>query len=334
MNYLKEVVAMDLDNKLVLVTGGAGFIGSTLCEALIKKRAQVTIVDLLSTTNADNLSGISSKVKLLEIDIRSSNLTNLITDTKFDIIFHLAGNASVNKSVKDPEYDFQVNLSAPIRILETIRYSTLKTVLIAISSAAVYGNLTYTQLSEEHATSPISPYGVSKLAFEQYINVYSHLYGIKAASVRLFPVYGPRQKKQVVYDFIDKIYRATSGLEIQGDGMQMRDLVFVDDVIQALLCIYARAPLVGETYNVATGIAYSTKDLAEMIFKIMDLEPNYYFTGFTKPGNPDILKADIRRIRKLGYKTEVGIEEGIIKTIEWYRSIARNINKIATKRII
>jgi UDP-glucose 4-epimerase len=311
---------VQLDHKSVLVTGGAGFIGSHLCQALVRKGSQVTIVDNLSNGSMNNLADIEHQVNFIKMDICSSAFTSLLVEANFDVIFHLAANAYVPPSVKDPEYDFQLNLVAPFRLLETIRYSGLNPTLVVNSSAGVYGNPIRVPISETDSAIPISPYGVSKLAMERYVYVFSQLYGIKAASLRLFSVYGPRQCKQIVYDFIRKITNNPASLEILGDGTQVRDFVYVEDVVQALLVVYEQAPLRGEVYNLASGVSYSTRDLAEIIFKIIGLEPNYYFSGSIRPGDPDVWIANIDRIQKLGYSPKFSLEEGIRRTIEWYRS--------------
>jgi nucleoside-diphosphate-sugar epimerase len=154
---------------------------------------------------------------------------------------------------------------------------------------------------------------------ERYIYVFSQLYGIKAASLRLFSVYGPRQCKQIVFDFINKISN-NARLEILGDGTQVRDLVYVDDVIQALLLIAQQGPLQGEVYNVATGKGCTTLELAEIVYQAMGLEPNYYFTGTVRPGDPNVWVADITRIRKLGFDPTFSLEVGIKKTLDWYQA--------------
>lgn len=312
---------MDNNRKSILVTGGAGFIGSHLCEALVSKGAQVTIVDNLSNGSLQNIAGIAQFIKFYNLDISSKAFVKLLVDANFDVIFHLAANAYVPPSVKNPEYDFRVNLSAPFQLLETLRCSGLNPVLVSNSSAGVYGNPIRVPICEDDLAIPISPYGVSKLTTDRYIYVYSQLYGLKAASIRLFSAYGPRQHKQIIFDFIRKISSNPSNLEILGDGTQVRDWIFVDDVVQALLVVSEHAPLNGEVYNVATGTGYTTRDLAEMIFKILDLEPKYHFSGSVRPGDPDVWIANIDRIRKLGYNPKISLEEGIKKTIDWYRSL-------------
>ena len=310
----------NLNCKSALVTGGAGFIGSALCEALVQKGARVTIVDNLSNGSRQNIEAIASQVDFYTMDICTPEFSNFLIDSDFDFIFHLAANAYVPPSVKNPEFDFQVNCAGPFHILDTMRRASLHASLIVNSSAGVYGNPSRLPISETDLTVPVSPYGVSKLAMERYLYVFSQLYGIKAASLRLFSVYGPRQFKQIVFDFITKISQNHAELEILGDGTQVRDLIYVKDVVQALLLVSEHAPMNGEVYNTATGRGYTTRELAEIIYQAMGLEPNYYYTGCIRPGDPHAWIADITKIKNLGFDPAFSLEAGIKKTVEWYQA--------------
>lgn len=309
---------MKTHNESVLVTGGAGFIGSHLCEALVRRGAHVTVVDNLSNGTVQNLQRIGDQIDLYELDIRSSAFRDLLLAGDFEAIFHLAANAYVPPSIENPDYDFQTNLVATFQLLETLRSSGLDSTLIVASSAAVYGNPSRIPISETDLTVPISPYGVSKLAVERYVSVYSQIYGLKAASLRLFSAYGPRQRKQIVYDFIKKISNNPSELMILGDGTQVRDLVYVEDIAQAALTVLENAPLEGEVYNVAGGRGYSTTAIAETMSNVMGLSPEFHYTGSIRPGDPEKWIACIDRIRKLGFCPRISLEEGMKRTIEWY----------------
>jgi UDP-glucose 4-epimerase len=205
-------------------------------------------------------------------------------------------------------------------LLETLRGSDLGSILIVASSAAVYGNPIRIPISETDLTVPISPYGVSKLAMERYVSVYSQVYGLKAASLRFFSAYGPRQHKQIVYDFIKKISNNPGELVILGDGTQVRDLVYVEDIVQAALVVLGNGPLEGEVYNVAGGRGYSTREIAETMTHVMDLRPKFRYTGSIRPGDPEKWIACIDKISKLGFSPRISLEEGMKRTIEWYNS--------------
>jgi UDP-glucose 4-epimerase len=155
---------------------------------------------------------------------------------------------------------------------------------------------------------------------ERYVSVYSGVYGLKAASLRFFSAYGPRQRKQIVYDFIKKISNNPSELVILGDGTQVRDLVYVEDIAQAALIVLDNAPLEGEVYNVAGGRGYSTREIAETMTNVMRLSPRFHYTGSIRPGDPEKWIAHIDRIRKLGFSPRISLEEGMRRTIEWYNS--------------
>jgi UDP-glucose 4-epimerase len=189
------------------------------------------------------------------------------------------------------------------------------------SSAAVYGNPSNIPIIETDPTLPISPYGISKLAIERYVSAYSRLYGLKAASLRPFSAYGPRLRKQVVYDFIVKLSTDPSELTILGDGNQVRDFIFVDDIVQAALVVLEKSPLCGDVYNVASGQGTSTQEIAEILAKAMGLRPKYHYTGSIRPGEPDKWIACIDKLRMLGFVPQVALEEGLKRTVEWYNSI-------------
>ena len=167
---------------------------------------------------------------------------------------------------------------------------------------------------------PISPYGAGKLALERYVYVYSKLYGLRAASLRFFSVYGPRQCKQIIYDQIKKLSGNPNEVEVLGDGTQVRDLLYVEDLVEAMLIVSEQAPLSGEVYNVASGQGHTTREIVETIAQCMDLRPKLNFTGSVRPGDPDKWVACIDRLRELGFSPRISLEEGIDRTARWYRT--------------
>jgi UDP-glucose 4-epimerase len=311
---------MSIQGKSVLVTGGCGFVGSHLAEALVERGAYVTIIDDLSSSTPDNIASISDRVDFHRLDIRSVDFRQFLLLGDFDAIFHFAANAYIPPSIECPEYDYEINLMAPFYLLETLREGNLRSALIVASSAAVYGNPIHIPVSECDPTIPISPYGVSKLATERYLAVYACIYGLRAASLRLFSVYGPRQHKQIVYDFIQKIAHNRHKLEILGDGSQVRDLVYVKDVVQAALLIWDRAPLHGEVYNVAVGTGMSTRQIAEIVADASGCNPQLAYTGSIRPGDCEKWIASVDRIKALGFSPRFSFEEGVRETVEWYHA--------------
>ncbi len=303
--------------KHVLVTGGAGFIGSHLVEQLVAAGATVTVVDNLSSGRRANLAAVDGAADLRELDIRQLTWDHVLSEQHYDVIFHLAANAYVPPSVERPAWDYQINLEGTFRLLEALRQTRWPGVLIYASSAAVYGNPMRMPIHEEDLTVPISPYGVAKLAAERYVAVFSQLYGLRAASLRIFSCYGPRQRKQVVYDLVKKIHENPAEVFIFGDGTQTRDFNYVEDTAQAAMLVAEHAPLRGEVYNVASGRECSIRELAESLCRILDVQPKFVYSGAVRPGDPEKWSVDISRLRALGYQPQISLDNGLRQTVEW-----------------
>ncbi len=221
----------------------------------------MTVVDDLSTGRSRHLRACAVARSSSTSAPLAALLETRPTLLDHDVIFHLAANAYIPPSVEDPAFDYALNLDTTFRLLEVLRGAAQPPRLVFTSSAAVYGDPQRLPIHESDPTVPISPYGVGKLAAERYVAVYSQLYGITASSVRLFSVYGPRQRKQVVYDLIDRLARDPARLEVIGDGTQERDFAFVDDVAAAIVLVGSDAPGRGEVYNVASGTSHSIAQL-------------------------------------------------------------------------
>jgi UDP-glucose 4-epimerase len=201
-------------DKKILITGGAGFLGSHLAEELVAQGALVIVVDNFASGAADNLACIADKIQLIQGDVLSINWIEILQQHELDFFFHLVGNAYVPASVENPAMDFALNLRLAFDILESLRKISWPGRFVFPSSAAVYGNPEKLPICEEDRVLPISPYGVSKLAVERYLSVYHRLYGVNTASLRLFSVYGPRQRKLVVYDLIKKHGQPRGGIRL------------------------------------------------------------------------------------------------------------------------
>ena len=303
----------------VLVTGGAGFIGSHLVETLLDHGAEVlTVVDSLSSGRLSNLSAVHSRISIRQLDLVQHDLDPLLREGRFDTLFHLAGNAHVNKSVDDPRMDFERNVVATFRVLEAVRRASPDTRVVFTSSATVYGEGSNDPIREEDPKRPVSPYGASKLACEHYVRLYSSLFGLRTATARMFSVYGPRLRKQAVYDFMRKIHRDPSELFIHGDGTQVRDMNHVSNVTSALLVIAREAALEGESYNVAAGDTVTIRSLAERLTRAMGVEPRLVFSGEVRPGETQKWLPDRRKLLDLGYQNRVSLESGLRQTVEWF----------------
>lgn len=308
-----SVTSIDANSR-ILVTGGAGFIGSHLVEHLLSTGARVTVVDDLSTGRLDHLESVVRGVELLVGDLGDMLRLRRVKLDEYAFVFHLAANAYIPPSVSNPAFDFHANLRNTFALLEALRQTSNAPGLVNTSSAAVYGNPTRLPIRETDPTIPIAPYGVSKLAGERYVAVYSQLYGLRAVSVRLFSIYGPRQRKQVVYDLFCKLRANPKRIEIHGDGSQARDFTYVADVVQALVLAATRAPNRGEVYNVATGATHTIAQLVEMCCRVSGLNPEIVYTGHVRPGDAEKWEVDISLLKALGFVPRADLEASLVAT--------------------
>jgi UDP-glucose 4-epimerase len=316
------MIGKDWMSQTVAVTGGAGFVGSHLVEKLVGLGANVVVIDNLSSGRLQNISEVSGEVEMHQADILELEWKAFLKQKNLDYIFHLAGNAYVPPSIENPSYDYQVNLYGTFRLLEALREIAWTGKMIFASSAAVYGNPVSNPIKETDPTIPISPYGVAKLAAERYIEVFCKIYGLKAVSLRFFSLYGPRQRKQVIYDFCRKIEHNGEKLYIFGDGSQVRDFNYVTDTVQALLLTAQIAPAHGEVYNVASGKENSIADLAKLLCEVFHVSPQIEYSGAVRPGDADKWSVDISSLVSLGYHPEISLREGLQRTVDWYRKEA------------
>jgi UDP-glucose 4-epimerase len=306
------------DRLRVLVTGGAGFIGSHLVEGLVARGARVSVADDLSTGHQGNLAAVTDDADFHALDLAKDDLSSLLVAGRFELVFHLAANGYVPPSVEDPRFDLERNVLATFNLLEGLRELLPDAHLVNASSAAVYGEGVRMPMHEDDATFPLSPYGVSKLAAERYVAVYAHVYGLRTTSVRLFPVYGPRLRKQVIYDLMSKIEANPDELFIHGDGTQVRDFNHVTNVVHALLRIAQFGRRQGDVYNVASGERVAIGDLARMICTRMGVSPRFVYSGSVRPGEAQSWRADISLLESLGYRSQLGLSDGLSETVAWF----------------
>ena len=300
-------------NKLVVVTGGAGFIGSHIAWELVKDN-DVIVIDNLYTGKEEN---VPPGAKLVRADVRDySAIAELISSA--DYVFHEAAQVSVVESVRDPVFTEEVNVLGTLNILRALLEGHGK--LIFASSAAVYGDNPNLPLRESERPKPLSPYGVTKATGEEYLRVFHELYGLPVVALRYFNVFGPRQGFNqyagVISIFIN---RALAGepLIIFGDGKQTRDFIYVKDVVRANLLVAESRRANGRVFNVATGKQTSILELATKIIEITGANTSILFDK-PRPGDIRHSLADISEIRKLGFEPECSLEEGLKKTVEWY----------------
>lgn len=305
----------------VLVTGGAGFVGSHLMEKLVASGARVvSAVDNLCTGRLSNLAQVRDHIELVKLDLLTDDLRPVLAKQSFEILFHLAANANVGGSVDNPRMDFEKNAVCTLNVLEAVRDASPDTAIVHSSSATVYGEGQGVAIHEADPKVPVSPYGASKLAAEHYLRIYAQLYGLRTANARLFSVFGPRLRKQAVYDFMCKLRADATKLFIHGDGTQVRDMNYVANIADALLLLGTKASCDGESYNVASGEQVSIRRLAEMLCETMGLRPEFLFSGVVRAGETQRWFPDISRLRALGYEPRVDLRAGLAETVEWFRT--------------
>lgn len=302
----------------VLVTGGAGFIGSHLVEALLGLGARVTVLDDLSGGHLDNLAAVREAVELRVGSLLDSDALDELVPGR-DWIFHLAANASVPRSSQEPGYDYRANVEGTFRVVDAMRRAGGHGTLVFASSAAVYGEPLRSRMAEEHPLRPQSPYGGGKLAGEFIIEGHARCFGLDTRTVRIFNTYGPRQRRYVMYDILEKLRRDPAHLEVIGTGDQERDYNHVSDTVAALLLVGAEPTARGEAYNVAGGHPITIRVLVECILAALGLSrPVVSFTMQSWPGDVVRMVADTRKIQALGWAPRTDLDTGLRDLIAWH----------------
>jgi UDP-glucose 4-epimerase len=302
--------------KKYLVTGGAGFIGSTIVRALLEQGDFVRILDNFSTGKRENVEGL--KVEMLEGDLRDpSAVAEAVAD--IDVIFHEAAFVSVPQSMDDPLPCFEINQRGTEILLEAARKADVKRVVLA-SSAAVYGDLETMPLEEDFPLRPLSPYAVSKRVDELYAELYTRSFGLDVVALRYFNVYGPRQRPDSMYAAAVPIFarRLLDGksITIYGDGGQTRDLVYVGDVVRANILASEHPAAPGQVFNICTGDEIRVIDLVEVL---MDLFPNAPAPEFAPARPGDIYRSlgnPAKAEKVLGFKAQTSLEYGLQAVVE------------------
>jgi UDP-glucose 4-epimerase len=307
----------------VLVTGGAGFIGSNLTEALLRQGHRVRVLDNFSTGKRENLMFDRSfpDLEIMEGDIRELKVCQSGMKNT-DVVFHQAALPSVQQSIEDPLTSNSINVEGTLNLLLAAKEKGVKRFIYA-SSCAVYGDDPVLPKREEMVPSPLSPYAVQKWIGEQYCRLFFQLYGLETISLRYFNIFGPRQDPTSIYSgviprFIDALLKKSAPI-IFGDGEQSRDFTYVEDVVQANLLAMAARRVQGDAVNIAYGKRTSLNQLVEILEKILETELSPIHQE-ARIGDIRHSQADIQKGRELiQYVPQVQIEAGLRMTVEYFR---------------
>ena len=305
-----------------LVTGGAGFIGSNIVEELVKRADKVRVLDNFSTGSKENLKPFLNKIDLMEGDIRDNKIVERAVKG-IDFVLHQAALRSVAKSVEDPVGTHDVNATGTLNILIAAKKAGVRRVVYA-STCAAYGDAKKFPQRESDAVAPISPYGASKLAGENYCGVFAKTLGLETVALRYFNVYGPRQNPEsryssVVPGFIFDIMKKRIPV-IDWDGKQCRDFIFVKDVVQANLLAVKAKKASGEVFNIGNGYPATILDILMRIEKVLDKKISPKF-GPKREGDVRKVYSDISKARRiLGFKPVFTLEKGLKLTADWFKN--------------
>jgi UDP-glucose 4-epimerase len=310
----------------ILLTGGAGFIGSHLAQKLAELEHEVTILD-----NFDPYYDVEIKKKNIELVLKNKNCNFIngnildkdqledIVKEGIEFIYHEAAQPGVRASVDNPLKPNEVNVKGTLNILEVARKGDVKRVINA-SSSSVYGKVEYLPFDEKHPTQPLAPYGVSKLIAEHYCRVYTELYGIPTVSLRYFTVYGPRMRPDLAIPIFTRALIKGESPTIFGNGEQTRDLTYINDIVSANLMLLETDDADGEILNVGGGKRITVIQLYDHLKKLLesDIEPTY---GEEIKGDAKHTLSNIEKAEKLiGYKPTTDIETGLEKFINWFKA--------------
>ena len=305
-----------MKGKRVLVTGGAGFIGSHLVDRLVSEGCRVVVLDNLSSGSLENIRGHlgGRKVRFIEGDVRGSEAVEEAMKG-VDLVCHSAAVVSVPYSMREPLLTHEVNATGTLNLLIASRNHEVER-FVYLSTCAVYGEPEYLPVDEAHPTNPISPYAASKLAAEHYCEAFQQAYGLKTVILRPFNVYGPRQNDGVVAEFVQRMKQGSPPI-VCGNGRQTRDFLYVWDAVDAIVLALKHGSAVGEVFNIGTGKATTINELARLLLRIfgMELKPlrEEPRTGDVRQSCADIGKAE----KKLGYRPRFSLKRALRHFVDY-----------------
>lgn len=308
---------MDLKNRKILVTGGAGFIGSHTVDALIKERADVIVVDNLSRGKRENLN---PRGRFYKMDICDPKISQIFKKEKPKIVFHYAAHTEARNSVENPIFDAKINILGSLNVLENCRRYKTKKIIFASSGGEIYGDAKEICTPEIYFPSPISPYGVAKLTIEKYLDSYYRLFKIPYIVLRYGNVYGPRQNPNgeagVIAIFTNRMLKNQQPL-IHGDGKQTKDYIFINDATDAAILAF-RENLKG-IFNIGTGEETSVLEIFNKIKKLTNSSVKEKYVPFPLCGFKRGCLSIKKTQKELNWRPQYSLDEGLKKTIEWFK---------------
>lgn len=295
----------------VLITGNKGFIGGHLYNEYVKKN------DMVYGWDKDGVY-VSANETFAANMLKSDDVEQVLLKLKPDLIIHCAGNADVANSVKYPDVDMESNYYTTHNLLFAMKKMHMtETRFILMSSAAVYGDPIVLPIGEDQNLNPLSPYALHKSAAESVGLYMARNHGIDFKAVRIFSGYGIGLRKQIFWDMYHKV-KNSGALEMLGSGYESRDYIYIDDLIQAIMLVAEKAPRDEQIYNVANGVEIQIKEVAEIFGDIMGIDKELItFSGTRREGDPINWRADINKLKQLGYEPKVSFEEGVKRYVEW-----------------
>ncbi len=318
----------------ILVTGGAGFIGSHIVDRLVEKTS-VTVIDNLSNGDIKN---VNKKARFIRKDINSITVSDL---KDIETVFHLAADPEVRISADNPNSGFENNVTATFNLLEACRKADIKK-LVFTSTSTVYGEANIIPTPENYPCEPISNYGASKLACEAYLSSYANSYGIKATVLRYANIFGERSNHGVMYDFFHKLKKNkndlnllqknkfkvlknesfSNELEILGNGKQEKSYLHVSDCVSATLLASEKQNKIYDVFNVGSEDKYDVDYVAKLVCKLLKVNPKFRYTGTERGwvGDVKIMQLSVDKIKKIGWKQRIGFDEGVKRYMNWLKT--------------
>lgn len=297
----------------IVILGSEGFIGRHLVHYYTEQKWDVTGCDLVETK--------SGEYTYFKVSLLSNDLDRLFEGKSFDVCINAAGSGNVGYSINFPLSDFESNVYAVTKVLDSLRVNNLSCIYVHISSAAVYGNPVKLPVHEEDMVNPLSPYGWHKWMSELLCKEYTRLFGLKTVILRPFSVYGPGLRKQLLWELHQKYIRAKDMIELWGTGRESRDFIYIKDLVIATDIVLKRGNHSGEVYNIATGYETTIQDIALELLSCHDRKMKLNFNQQVKPGDPLNWRADISRLEQLGFQPSFSLETGIRQVANWLNGL-------------